>query len=141
MRRRTLLASALPALAGCSLAPSGPSTAEYPASGPNIFASFDWDADRSVLVTTFDRGNRITAANTSRLAVVTTGSEGRETVWVDRAGDAEPAAEFPLVPGATLRHEVTEPAATRLVWEAPVGHASRAVAVWDPETEDAGDDA
>lgn len=64
MRRRALLASLFPAVAGCSLAPSGPSTDQYPSSGPNVFASFEWVPARSALIVTFDRGNRVTAENT-----------------------------------------------------------------------------
>jgi hypothetical protein len=131
MHRRAALASLASALAGCSLAPGGPSTAGYPTSGPNLFVSFAWDLDQSALTVRFDRGSRVTAANTNRLAVVTPEADA-ETVWV--ADGTASAAEFPLTPGATVTHDLPQPADTRLVWEAPDRNASRAVAVWRPET-------
>lgn len=138
MNRRALLAALSPALAGCSLAPSGPSTDSYPTSGPNVFASFDWRPDRSELAVTFDRGNRVTAENTNRLLVRTSGADAAETVWVAREDATDPVATFPLEPGATLTHELAEPATTHLVWESPDRNASRAVAVWQPESETSG---
>ncbi|WP_225336162.1 hypothetical protein [Halomicrobium urmianum] len=140
MYRRALLASLFSAFAGCSLAPSGPSTGQYPTSGPNIFVSFDWNPDRRELTVTFDRGNRVTAANTSRLAVVTPDAESTETVWVADDTAAESVAEFPLTPGATVTHEIPEPAMTRLVWVAPDRVRSMAIDVWRPETDTSGAD-
>jgi hypothetical protein len=133
VHRRALLTTLVPALAGCSLAPSGPSTDPYPTSGPNVFVSFDWHPDQSALTVTFDRGNRVTAENTSRLSVVTPDADDTETVWVDR-DSTDSAAAFPLTPGVTLTHEIPEPAMTRVVWVAPERSTSRAVAVWRPET-------
>lgn len=133
MYRRSLLTTLVPALAGCSLAPSDPSTESYPTSGPNIFASFDWNPDRSALTVTFERGNRVTAENTGRLSVVTPDATDVETVWVGHDGTNSTAA-FPLTPGATLAHEIPEPAKTRLVWVAPERRRSKVVAVWRPET-------
>ncbi|WP_147441205.1 hypothetical protein [Halorubrum sp. Atlit-26R] len=121
------------ALAGCSLAPSGPSTESYPTSAPNVFAAFDWDPDRSTLIITFDRGNRLTAENTGRLHVVTPDPERVETVWVD-PGDTDTASEFPLTPGATLRHRIPAPETTHVVWEGPEQQDTLAVAEWHPET-------
>jgi hypothetical protein len=135
MHRRALLASLAPAFAGCSLAPSGPSTDPYPTSGPNVFASFEWRPERSELRVTFDRGNRITAENTGRLVVTTSAPDVTDTVWVARDDDADPVAAFPLEPGAAVTHELPEPARTYLAWEAPEGNASRAVGAWQPETE------
>ena len=132
MHRRALLTTLVPALAGCSLAPSSPSTDPYPTSGPNIFVSFDWNPDQSALTVTFDRGNRVTAENTRRLSVVTPDVDHTETIWVDRDG-TDSAAAFPLTPGATLTHEIPKPAMTRIVWVAPERNRSRAVAVWRPE--------
>ncbi len=132
MNRRSLLVALAPGLAGCSLAPSGPSTESYPTSAPNIFASFDWDSDQSALIVTFDRGNPVTPENTGRLVVVTPDADGVETVWVDR-GDTDTAAAFPLTPGATLRHEIPSPATTRVVWEGPEQH-TRMVGGWQPAT-------
>jgi hypothetical protein len=120
-------------LAGCSLAPSGPSTESYPTSAPNVFASFDWNPDRSTLIVTFDRGNRLTAENTGRLRVVTPDPERVETVWVDR-GDTDTASEFPLTPGATLRHKIPAPETTHVVWEGPEQQNTLSVAEWHPET-------
>ncbi|WP_434521245.1 hypothetical protein [Halorubrum sp. AS12] len=139
MRRRALLTMLAPAFAGCSLAPSGPSTESYPATNPNIFASFDWDPDRSTLTVTFERGNRLTAENTERLAVVTEDGDGGETVWVGPEG-TDPAAAFPLSPGATVAHELSTPARTHLDWT-PAGESSwMPVAVWNPEEEMRGAD-
>jgi len=138
VHRRALLATLVP-LSGCLLTPSGPSTTAYPTSGPNIFATIDWDSDREALRVTFDRGNRVTAENTGRLFVVTPGADGVETVWVDRHG-TDSVGEFPLTPGATLTHETPEPATTRLVWVGPERQTSRAVAVWRPETSTPGAD-
>ena len=132
VNRRSLLVALAPGLAGCSFAPSGPSTESYPASAPNIFASFEWDSDQSALIVTFDRGNRVTAENTRRLVVVTPDADGIETVWVDRGG-TDTASQFPLTPGATLRHEIPAPATTRVVWEGPEQN-TRLVGVWQPAT-------
>ncbi|CDK41028.1 hypothetical protein [Halorubrum sp. AJ67] len=132
MYRRSLLVALTPALAGCSLTPTGPLTESYPTSAPNVFASFDWDPDRSVLIVTFDRGNRLTAENTGRLSVITPDPEGVETVWVDR-DDTDTASEFPLTPGATLHHEISAPATTHVVWEGPEQQNSQAVGNWRPE--------
>lgn len=139
MYRRSLLVALVPALAGCSLAPSAPSTESYPTSGPNVFASFDWNPDRSTLTVRFDRGNRVTAENTGRLAVVTPDANDVETVWV-AAADTTSTSAFPLTPGTTLAHEISEPATTRLVWTAPEQRVSRVVAVWQPETPTSGAD-
>jgi len=137
VHRRALLTTLVPALAGCSLAPSSPSTEPYPTSGPNVFVSFDWNPDQSALTVTFDRGNRVTAKNTSRLSVVTPGADDTETVWFNHDSTDSDAA-FPLTPGATLTHEIPEPAMTRVVWVAPERNRSRAVAVWRPETGSSG---
>ena len=133
MYRRSLLVTLVPTLAGCSLAPSGPSSDLYPISGPNIFVSFDWDPNRSALIVSFDRGNRVTAENTGRLSIVTPEADDTKTVWVDR-DNSTATSEFPLTPGATLTHEIPEPATTRLVWVAPERNTSRAVAIWRSET-------
>jgi hypothetical protein len=140
MQRRALLASLLPALAGCSLAPSSPSAEPYPTSGPNVFASFDWRPGRSELVVEFVRGNRVTAENTGRLSVRTPDADDARTVWVDSGDAPDPAAAFPLAPGATLTHEIPEPATTRLVWVAPDHVASRVVGVWRPDAATSGAD-
>lgn len=144
MHRRALLAALPTALAGCSLAPAGPTTERYPATPPNIFAAFAWHPESSSFTVTFTRGNRLTAENTGMLAVVTEGSEGYErTVWVatdealaaeDSAADAA-VADFPLEPGAELTHSVPEKTHTRLVWVSPDENRSLAVARWVPETE------
>lgn len=133
MYRRSLLVALTPALAGCSLTPSGPSTKSYPTSAPNVFASFDWDPDRSVLIVTFDRGNRLTAENTGRLRVVTPDPERVETVWVDR-DDTKTVSEFPLTPGATLRHKIPAPEMTRVIWDGPEQQNEQLVGEWQPET-------
>ena len=132
--RRALLTMLAPALAGCSLTPSEPSTDSYPTSNPNIFTSFDWHPDRSTLTITFDRGNRLTTENTERLAVVTEDVDDCETVWVGPP-EANPTAAFPLTPGATVTHELPAPAVTRLVWTPTGQSSSRPVAVWHPEVE------
>lgn len=122
-----------PALAGCSLAPSGPAPESYPTTDPNLLTSFDWNADRSTLTVTFDRGNRLTAENTDRLAVVTDGGDGGETVWVG-PDEADPVASFPLTPGATVTHELSPPATTLLLWTPPGPPSAELVATWRPET-------
>ena len=144
MHRRALLAALPTALAGCSLAPRGPTTERYPATTPNIFAAFAWDPERSSFTVTFTQGNRLTPANTGMLVAVTDTDGGSErTVWVATdealAADGFPAdaaaADFPLEPAAELTHAVPEPARTRLVWVAPDENRSMAVANWTPETE------
>jgi len=140
MRRRALLAALPTALAGCSAVPTGPSTDAYPATPPNVFTTFAWDPDRSALVVEFTRGNRLTPENTALLAVTTVDDPDDRTVWVasaDADDPGDPAAEFPLSPGATLAHELPEPARCRLIWTAPDGDRSRAVDYWDPERDPA----
>jgi hypothetical protein len=144
VHRRALLAALPTALAGCSLAPAGPTTERYPATPPNIFATFAWHPEPSSFTVTFTRGNRLTAENTGLLTVVTDGSDGYErTVWVatdealaadDLAADAA-VADFPLDPGAELTHSAPEATRARLVWVAPDENRSMAVANWVPETE------
>ena len=142
--RRALLAALPTALAGCSLAPRGPTTERYPATPPNIFAEFAWNAERSSFTVTFTQGNRLTPENTGILVVVSETEAGlAETVWVATdealaADDLPPdaaVADFPLEPGATLTHSVPEQARTRLVWVAPDENRSMAVANWIPDTE------
>lgn len=138
MRRRALLAALPTVLAGCSVAPAGPSTAAYSATEPNIFTSMKWDSDRSALLVEFTKGNVLTTENTGMLAVTTLIDGLNRTVWVasDEAQVSEdPVATFPLSPGATLIHEMPEPAQTRLVWVAPNRNQSRAVALWSPDSE------
>lgn len=138
VNRRALLTLLFPALAGCSIAPNSPTTNRYPTSGPNIFASFDWDSGHTELTVTFKRGNYVTTANTSRLAVVTRELDSTETVWVDRDDAADPVAEFPLTPGETLIHTIPAPATTRLIWVAPDTNVSKVVTVWNPESDTSG---
>ncbi|WP_152420937.1 hypothetical protein [Halorubrum coriense] len=133
MYRRALLTSLAPVLAGCSLAPSEPSTASYPTTRPNVFISFDWHPDRSALDVTFERGNRLTTENTGRLAIVTPDLDDRETAWVGPT-QTNPRASFPLTPEATVTHEIPRPARTRVVWDGPGERKGVAVAVWRPET-------
>jgi hypothetical protein len=102
-----------------------------------MFTSFDWDPERSRLTVTFDRGNHITAKNTSRLFAVTPHPDDVETVWVDTKSTTS-VSEFPLTPGATLAHEIPEPARTRVVWVAPEAQSSRVVAVWQPQSSGGG---
>lgn len=144
MHRRALLAALPTALAGCSLAPGGPTTEQYPATPPNIFAEFAWEPERSAVTVTFTQGNRLTPENTGILTVVTeTDGGSAETVWVATDGASgvtdstgtSAAADFPLEPGATLTHAVPEQARTRLVWVAPEENRSMAVANWKPATE------
>jgi hypothetical protein len=140
MQRRALLASLPTVLAGCSVAPASPSTTAYPASQPNIFVSFNWDSDRSELAVRFERGNQLTAANTALLVVRTEADTLHRTVWVasDEVSDrGDPVDTFPISPGASVIHEMPEPAAARLVWVAPDGNRSRAVAQWTPPTQSA----
>lgn len=144
MYRRALLAGLPTALAGCSLAPAGPTTERYPATPPNVFAEFAWHPEPSSFTVTFTKGNRLTPENTGMLAVVTESSDGYErTVWVatdealaadDLAADAA-VADFPLAPGAELTHSVPEKAHIRLVWVSPDENRSMAVANWVPETD------
>lgn len=135
MQRRALLAALPSALAGCSVAPTDPSTTAYPASQPNIFTSSEWDSTRSELTVRFEQGNQLTAANTAMLAIQT-GSDGRNrTVWVasDEASDrGDPVDDLPLSPGASVTHSVSESAYTRLLWVAPDGDRTRAIASWEP---------
>lgn len=137
MYRRALLTTIVLPLAGCSFAPSDPSTNSYPFSGPNIFASFDWDSSRNTLTVVFERGNRVTPENTGQLSVLTPNADDAETVWVD--GDSTNSySTFPVVPGDVLTHEIPEPATTRLLWIHPEQHTSRVVEIWEPETESEG---
>ncbi|MFC6786111.1 hypothetical protein ACFQFH_09475 [Halobaculum halobium] len=76
MYRRTVLAAAPAALAGCGLAPSPPSTDGYPETPPNAFFEVDWDPDDDAYVVEFARGNRLTADNTGGLVVVVSPEEG-----------------------------------------------------------------
>mgnify|MGYP006275233059 FL=1 len=132
--RRALLTSLTPALTGCSLAPSEPSTASYPTTSPNIFISFEWHPDQSALTVTFERGNQLTTENTSRLAIITPDVGDGETVWVGPA-QTNPIASFPLTPKATVTHEIPRRALTRVVWSTPEQRGPREVAVWRPKTE------
>ena len=116
MFRRRLLACGVAALAGCGLAPESPSTIAAPVGPPNVFATFEWLADRSAYRVTVDYGSTITPENTGRLSVTTV----RETTtWVSGRADDDPAAPFPLSPGASVVHPVSEPATVRVVWEPP----------------------
>lgn len=138
MQRRALLASLPTVLAGCSVAPAGPSTTEYPASQPNIFVSFDWDSARSELTIRFERGNQLRATNTALLAVRTMTDTLHRTVWVasdDVSDRGDPVDTFPISPGSSVIHEMSEPALTHLVWIAPDSNRSRAVAQWRPPTQ------
>ncbi|MBX0323918.1 hypothetical protein EGH21_12845 [Halomicroarcula sp. F13] len=131
MFRRSFLTGASAALAGCGLAPSGPSTESYPESPPNVFLSFDWRDAESAVDVTFVRGNHVTPDNTAELLVRSAESD-RATVWVSRERDGE--AEYPLTPGATLRHSLGETADVRVVWTAPDGTNSALVAAADRPT-------
>lgn len=102
-----------------------------------MFTSFDWRPDRSTLTVTFDRGNHITAENTGRLFAVTPNPDEVETVWVD-SNSTNSASEFPLTPGATLAHEISEPAETMVVWVAPEAQSTRVIAVWRPQSSGGG---
>jgi hypothetical protein len=137
MQRRALLAALPSVLAGCSIAPAGPSTTAYPASQPNIFIASQWDGTGSELTVRFERGNRLTPANTGMLAVVTVGDTRNRTVWVatdEIADSGDPRDEFPLSPGARVTHEVSQTAHTRLLWVGPDGERTRSVASWAPPT-------
>lgn len=138
MYRRALLAALPAAVAGCSVAPSGPSTDAYPATAPNIFVSFEWAADRSELIVEFTRGNQLTPENTGSLTIETFTDDLNQTVWIasDQASvTGDPVADFPLSPGATVAHQMSEPAQTRVVWTASDRNRSRAVRMWSPENE------
>ncbi|MFC7137367.1 hypothetical protein ACFQRB_14765 [Halobaculum litoreum] len=56
---------------------------------------------------------------------------GRRATPPRRRGRARPRAAFPLAPGATLRVPVDRPGDVRVVWTAPDGGTSRALAQWD----------
>lgn len=141
MHRRALLAALPTTLAGCSLAPDGPTTDRYPATPPNIFAEVAWQSEPSSFTVTFTRGNRLTAENTGLLAVVADGAaETERTVWVATdealaADDRTPAADFPLEPGAELTRSVPEKTPVRVIWVSPDENRSMAVARWTPERE------
>lgn len=127
MFRRTFLTAASAALAGCGLAPSGPTTDGYPRSPPNVLASFEWRPAESAYLVSFDRGNTLTEANTGSLTVRS--EDGSTTVWVrgevgddDRTG--APVASFPLEPGATVTHGTDGPTEVRLIWASPEGDRS-----------------
>ena len=125
MFRRRLLACGVAALGGCGLAPEAPSTPAGPTAPPNVFAAFEWLPDRPAYRVTFEYGSTITPENTGRLSVTTV----RETTtWVSGRADDEPVASFPLSPGASLVHPVSEPATVRIVWEPP-GDADTAVSL------------
>lgn len=124
------------ALAGCTLSPSEPSTESYPATTPNTFFSFDWAPDQSVLTVTFERGNRLTTENTERLSIITEDGDERETVWVGPT-ERDPAATFPLTPKATVAHELSAPAETRIIWTRSEEARIQAGA-WRPEVETEG---
>ena len=116
MFRRRLLACGVAALAGCGLAPDAPSTPTGPTAPPNLFASFAWLPDRPAYRVTFDYGSTITPENTGRLRVVTA-REG--TTWVSERDGDDPVSEFPLSPGASVVHPVSEPDTVRVVWQPP----------------------
>jgi hypothetical protein len=125
------------ALAGCSLAPSEPSTDSYPASTPNTFFSFDWNSERSTLTVRFDRGNRLTTSNTERVAIVSENDDEAETVWIGPE-EANPVTAFPLTPKSTVVHELSTPAETVIYWT-PTGESSLLpIDVWYPEEETGG---
>jgi len=139
--RRTLLTTGgtalATALAGCSLAPSEPSTDSYPASTPNMFFSFDWNSERSTLTVRFDRGNRLTTSNTERVAILSENDDEAETVWIGPEA-ANPMAAFPLTPNSTVVHELPTPAETVIYWT-PAGESSLLpINVWYPEEETGG---
>lgn len=122
------------ALAGCSLAPSKPSTDSYPASPPNMFFSFDWHSERSTLTVRFDRGNRLTVSSTERVAIVSENDDEEETVWIGPE-EANPVTAFPLSPKSTVAHELSTPAETVVYWT-PAGESSLLpIDVWYPEEE------
>lgn len=125
--RRTLLTAAATTLAGCGLAPSGPSTEGYPQSPPNALFSFDWRPDEPGYEVRFDRGNTLTADNTGSLFV--TAEDDTETLWV--AGDdsgyddmGPPVDSFPVEPGASLIHSCERATRLRVVWESADGDSS-----------------
>ncbi|GGN93636.1 MULTISPECIES: hypothetical protein [Haloarcula] len=131
MFRRSFLTAASATLAGCGLTPSPPSTESYPESPPNVLLSFEWVAEAAAVDVTFVRGNHVTAANTAELLVRSAESD-RTTVWVSREHDA--ASEYPLTPGATLRHSLGEPSGVRVVWAAPNGRKRSVLAAADRPT-------
>ncbi|WP_254279103.1 hypothetical protein [Haloarcula marina] len=116
MFRRSFLTAASVTLAGCGLAPSPPSTESYPESPPNVLLSFAWDPERSVHEIRFSRGSRVTPENTGELLARTVEGDS-ETVWV--SGERDGVADFPLTPGATLTHSVSDRHGVRVVWVAP----------------------
>lgn len=122
MFRRAFLTAAPAALAGCGLAPSGPSTESYPESPPNVLLDFAWRPGAVDVV--FERGSRLTADNTGALAVRSTEPDER-TVWLDADGEA--ATAFPLAPGATVRHPVGAGTEVQVVWTAPDRNRSAVV--------------
>ena len=125
------------ALAGCSLAPSKPSTDSYPASTPNMFFSFDWHSERSTLTVRFDRGNRLTTSNTEQVAIVSENDDEEGTVWIGPE-EANPVAAFPLTPKSTVVHELSTPAETVVYWT-PAGESSwLPIKGWNPEDETGG---
>ncbi|WP_276272738.1 hypothetical protein [Haloarcula litorea] len=121
MYRRALLAALPATLAGCGLAPSGPTTESYPSSPPNVLLGYDWRDGGSTCEVRFERGNRVTTENTGALLVGSVDADGR-TVWVGGEGDA--AAEFPLSPGDSLTHALGLGTGVRVVWQAPSGDRS-----------------
>ncbi|WP_135304069.1 hypothetical protein [Haloarcula amylovorans] len=121
MLRRTLLTAASTTLAGCGLTPAPPSAESYPESPPNAFFSYRWLPDRTACAVRFDRGNRLTPANTAALRIRSDDGDG-ETVWVSRDADAE--ASYPLEPGAVLRHPVGDATGLRVIWTGPDGDRS-----------------
>lgn len=123
MFRRRLLACGVAALAGCGLAPEAPSTTAAPVTPPNVFATFEWLPARPAYRVTVDYGSTITPGNTGRLSVRTL---DETTTWVSGRADDDPAAEFPLSPGASVVHPVSEPATVRVVWEPPGDAATSA---------------
>ncbi|MFC7077277.1 hypothetical protein [Haloarcula halophila] len=119
MFRRTFVTAAATALAGCGLAPSEPSTEGYPQSPPNALFSFEWRPEESGYEVRFDRGNALTATNTSALYVV---SDDTETLWAasEDAGYGDmgpPVDSFPVEPGASLLHPCDRTTEVRLIWE------------------------
>lgn len=122
MFRRAFLTAAPATLAGCGLAPSGPSTDSYPESPPNILTAFTWQSE--TVDVSFERGSRLTPDNTGALAVRSTEPDER-TVWLDADGEA--AAAFPLAPGATVRHPIGAGTEVQVVWTAPDRNRSAVV--------------
>ncbi|SFR36045.1 hypothetical protein [Halogeometricum limi] len=132
MLRRRLLSSlagltsvaGLSALSGCSALAPGASTPR-----PTASFSLRWVPDESVYRVRFEEGETLTAANTGELHVA---SPGTDTLW---AGGEDAVASFPLEPGATVRHAVSDRSVVRVVWVSPSGNDSATLAQWRPDSQ------